>query len=446
MADIPQRKHKFSPLGDLADFGERPLEMLHQMVLEYPAIVRIRLAHLPYYVVNTPDTVTEVLQRRARDYRKEPYFMTIARDMLISDDNLFTSDDDAWLKRRRLMQPTFHRKIIADWTRLIQEKVAQLAAEWEPHVDIDMEEAMMDVTMSIIGHTMLSRDILKDEPHLYEAFEFASKRTIERAMNVGQRLIPLWVPTATNHHFKASLESIRELFEEAITERQQMAVDERPSDLLTLLLAAQDDETGFALSREELMDELFGIVDAGHETSSVALAWLFYELATDPAIQERLCAELAEVWAAEEVTAEMVMGLPYLTAVINETLRRYPSAYTTTRQSIVETEIDGHPIPAKMQILINIYGLHHHPDYWQEPLKFDPERWERDEIHKNAFIPFLIGPRKCIGEPLAQLEMRLTVIELLRRYRVVSSERSSTLVAQFTLRSKDGIWVELEPR
>ena len=443
---IPKRAHTANPLGDLLDFQKRPLAMLLEMAREYPALLRIRFAHLPHFVANDPATIGDVLQKRARDYHKEPRFMAIARDLLNSDDNLFTSDADPWLKRRRLMQPSFHRKIIAAWTTLIQQEAITFADSWQTMCDIDMEHGMMDITMAVIGQTMLSRAILKDYPQLHQAFSVTTERTIARTTSIVDGIVPIWVPTAKNRAFHEAIEIIRGIFATAIAERQLLPDAERPHDLLTLLLAARDDETGFTLNNEQLMDELYGIVDAGHETSSVALAWLLYELAANPAVQNKLCAEFAAVWAAETVTAEMVMGLPYLTAVINETLRRYPSAYATTRQAITETEITGEPIAAKTRVLVNIYGVHHHPDYWQDPMRFDPDRWQRDEIHKNSFIPFLIGPRKCIGEPLAQLEMRLVVLEVLRRYQIMPATRSSTLTTQFTLRSDDGIWVQLHTR
>jgi cytochrome P450 len=299
---------------------------------------------------------------------------------------------------------------------------------------------MMEVTMGIIGKSMLSRDILADHPDLYTAFLVASEHIINRATTLSGRITPLFLPTTRNRAFKESLATIHGLLEEAVRERQAIPPHERPADLLTMLIAGRDEESGFTLTTGQLMDELYGIVTAGHETTSLALAALFYELARDDRATEKVLAELDTLLEGRLPTSDDLPALPYLQATIDEALRRYPSAYITTRQAIEADELLGYPIPAGATIIINIYGLHHHNDYWHEPFSFDPARWGRDTINRDAFLPFGAGPRKCIGEPLARLEMALIAATILQRYRFQGT-RPVTLRARFTLRAEDGIWL-----
>ncbi len=438
---MPRRRNSDFLLGDLRDFQTQPLPMLLDMAPSYGPVVMTRFAHVPQVVVTDPDAALHVLQRNSRNFQKEQNFMDVARQVLLSGDDLFTSDGDAWLKRRRLMQPAFHRKVISAFGALIVDAIGQRLARWTIDTPLNMEQEMMDVTMSIIGQAMLSRNILDDHPQLYHAFETVSGFVIDKATNPALRFTPNFLPTARNRAFHSALGVIRSTLSEVIDERRTLPDEDQPHDLLTLLLAGRDDESNFVLQPAQLMDELFGIVTAGHETTSVTLAWLFYELANHPELVERLRRELDRVLHGRAPTPEDLPNLPLLAGTVNEALRRYPAAYVTTRQSIGADEIGGYPIAPKTTILVNIYGLHHRADLWRDPMLFDPDRWRSDEITPGAFLAFGDGPRKCIGEPLARLEMALITAALVWRFDLRRHSRPSTLQARFTLRSQDGVWL-----
>jgi cytochrome P450 len=217
-----------------------------------------------------------------------------------------------------------------------------------------------------------------------------------------------------------------------------------------MLMASEDEESGATLATEQLMDEMFGIVTAGHETSSITLALMFKALAENPAVEAGVHAELDAVLNGRTPTVADLPHLPYLGQVVNETMRRYPAAYLATRESIEEDDVLGYKIPAKSMLILNIYGLHHQYDYWQEPLAFNPDRFSAENtphINKFAFIPFGEGPRKCIGEPLARLEMQLIAAAIAQRYRLCPDpNRPAQVTARFTLHSVDGVWMLPERR
>ena len=372
--------------------------------------------------------------------------MNITRLALQTKDNLFTSDGEIWLKQRRLMQATFHRQQVSRFAEVITKETVQALDHWSSERSFDLEAAMMDITMNIIGRTMLNIDILRDHPQLYHAFTTVSTYIADRASNPAAPL--LYALNGRTREFHKALTMTRTMLKQAIDQR--LASGDHPGDLLDMLMMARDEEDGSRMSTAKLMDELFGIVSAGHETSSITLAWLFHSLAAHPESEAKVHAELDQVLGDRLPTVADLPNLPYLKQVIDETLRRYPAAYVSTRQSIAADEIAGYSIPAKSIILINIYGLHHHPAYWADPERFDPDRFalaHADAINRQAYLPFLLGPRKCIGEPLAYLEMQLIAATIAQRFRLhPDPARPAKLVTKFTLRAADGLWMQPELR
>ena len=438
----PRRQRRPHLLGDLADFRTDALGLMLDLARNYGPVTQLRFGPAPVYALTDPAALHHVLQSNNRNYRKEQNFMNITRLALATKDNLFTSDGESWLKQRRLMQPTFHRQQVSRFAEVITEETVQALHRWSSAQSLDLEAAMMDITMNVIGRTMLNIDILRDHPQLYHAFTTVSTYIADRASNPAAPL--LYAFNGRTREFQKALAVSRTMLKQAIDQR--LASGDHPGDLLDLLLMARDEEDGSQMSTAKLMDELFGIVSAGHETSSITLAWLFHSLAAHPAIEAKVHAELDRVLGERLPTVADLPNLPYLKQVIDETLRRYPAAYVSTRQSIAADEVAGYTIPAKSIVLINIYGLHHHPRYWSEPDRFNPDRFapvHADVIHRQAYLPFLLGPRKCIGEPLAQLEMQLIAATIAQRFRLrPDPARPAKLVTKFTLRAADGLWMQ----
>jgi cytochrome P450 len=226
--------------------------------------------------------------------------------------------------------------------------------------------------------------------------------------------------------------------------------EEQEDDLLSLLLYAQDEETGEGMSDKQLRDELMTLLIAGHETTSNLLSWVFYILSKHPDVRDRLHAELDQVLGGRPPEAGDLRRLSYTKMVLEETLRLYPPAWISNRSSREPDVICGYHIPAKTFIAFSPYVIHRHPDFWPEPETFDPERFAPGEDSarpRYAYIPFGGGPHLCIGRDFAMMEATLVVATVLQHVdlRLVpgTAVRSQALA---TLRPRDGLPMLLTPR
>lgn len=432
--------------GHFQTFQKTPLSFLEEVSRQGP-LVEVQMGPVVQYFVTHPDYALHILQGNQKNYRKEQHFMKIARTALVGKDNLFTSDGAFWLRQRRIMQPAFHRHVLLHLGDSIAAEAQRYVSRWvtqSKETSVNVEEGMMNLTMQIIGRTMFNVDMEKGQhANLHHFFTFIGDHIVARAFNMFHP--PLWVPVMGNSEFKRSVQTVADTIRGIVAERSTMETP--PGDLLDMLLAAQDDE-GNQLTEEQLLDAMMGIVFAGHETTALTMSWASYLLATHPEIQLALQHEVDTVVGKRPVTTDDLNNLPLNRAVMMETMRLYPAAWITTRESVDADTIDGYPLPQKSLILINIYGLHHSPDYWENPDTFNPYRFIGEATYpKGSYLPFGAGPRKCIGEPLAIMEGQLILATLMQQATVrLDDNHQVAPFPQFTLRSKEGVWVNLEPR
>jgi cytochrome P450 len=204
------------------------------------------------------------------------------------------------------------------------------------------------------------------------------------------------------------------------------------------------------MSDRQLRDEIMTMFLAGHETTAVTLAWTWYLLGQHPSIEARLCTEMDSVLQGRSPTADDVPKLTYCGNVIREALRLFPPAYLIGRKAIEPVEIQGVLIPRGTNVLMSQWVVHRDQRWFSRPTEFLPDRWSDPavrELPRYAFFPFGGGPRACIGNQFAMLEMVLVLAHLVPRYRV-SLCPSQTVVPRpsVTLRPRDGIRVTIQPR
>jgi cytochrome P450 len=413
--DIPLFTHpqQWPLLNDFPAYLRDPLAFW-LLVGRTAPLVTVRLTALRHFVVATaPDFIQHMMQSKPKLYVREPFTMDNHRAGREAY-SFNTKDWEEWLWRRRLMQPAFHKEQLAQFGAVMVEEARNIAQEWGD--SIQLEAAMRTLTMRIIGRTMFSFEFGDEMPSLQKAYDVWGKYIFIRA-SLGLR-IPIWLPLPLNRQTQQGIQKRQEVLQGILMSRFERQTPHH--DLLDMLINAKLEE-GQTFSREQLIHELDGMVFAGHDTTAITLTWIFYHLAQNPTIEAKLLAEIEAVLGSRPPTLADIDHMPYTLMVIQEALRLYPPVYVTVRENLEADTWQGYHLPPHSSILVNIYGLHRSPDQWAFPNEFNPENFSpqhSQQRHKYAFIPFILGPRKCMGDSFALMEMQLLIPTLLQRVRL----------------------------
>jgi enediyne biosynthesis protein E7 len=248
--------------------------------------------------------------------------------------------------------------------------------------------------------------------------------------------------------FAYKFRSLTKLVAQLIARRRAEAQEH--FDYLAMLMSARDKDSGQPMGERELIDEVMTLIVAGHETTASALNWTWYLLSQHPQAQARLHAEIDAAAAVPAPNLQQMEALTYTQQVINEALRLYPPGWLLSRRTIEADVLGGYPVAAGTDVLLPLYLLHRHPQFWQEPEKFRPERFAPEHEAQRprfAYMPFAAGPRHCIGETFALYEMLMHLYKVARRYRLIHvPDRPLELEAQINLRTRYPLHMRLEAR
>ncbi len=383
------------------------------------------------YVIHHPDDIKRVLVSNHRNYTKG---MGLDRVKILLGKGIMTSEGELWRRQRYMMQPYFHRRVIAGFAAMIGAANARVVARWEAPAraaePVNLTEEMSELTLDIVLRSIFGRDL----PQLAAAFEVVTREP------------------ARNLQFAYKFRGLTRLVAEVIQRRR--AQHEEHFDYVGMLMSARDKETGDAMSERELIDEIMTLVVAGHETTASALNWTWYLLSQHPAVEARLHTEIdaAAERAADGAapTLEQMDALIYTQQIVNEALRLYPPGWLLSRRTIDPDRLGGYRIPAAANVLLPLYLLHRHPRFWKDPDVFWPERFapEHDaERPRFAYMPFAAGPRHCIGETFALYEMLMHLYLVARHYRLAYvPDKPLELEAQINLRTRHPLYMRLERR
>ena len=339
-------------------------------------------------------------------------------ELSILGDGLLTSDGDFWRRQRRLAQPAFHRERVENYAKTMVSYTERMLEDWKVGEERDVHRDMMGLTLEIVAKTLVDADIAGDAEKVGEALGEIMAHFSDQGSGVFLRMIPDSVPTPSNLRFRRANKRLEEFIYGIIEKRRRSGRD--TGDLLSMLLHARD-EDGSRMSDKQLRDELMTIVMAGHETTAIALSWTFYLLGKHPEVEEKLCSELEATLDGRPPTVEDLPRLSYTDAVIKESMRLYPPAWAIGREALEDCEIGGFHVPAKTQLFISQYVVHHDPRYFENPEAFAPERWADDlekRLPKFAYFPFGGGPRLCIGQSFARMEAALLLATIVQNFRL----------------------------
>lgn len=437
--------------GNLLDYTRDHLGFLTWCAREYGDVTRLRFVNVPVYLLNHPDHIEYVLVRNNRNFIK-------SRGERVSlgflGQGLLTSEGSFWRRQRRLAQPAFHRERVAAYGEVMVESAERMVATWRDGEARDVHRYMMRLTLEIVAKTLFGVPL---QPAEFEEIGGALAVIVERFTGRGGVFfqIPERIPTPGNLRFKRALATLDALIYGIIQGRRVNGeangeeADDR-GDLLSMLLAARDEETGEGMGDKQLRDEVMTIFLAGHETTANALSWTWRLLARHPDIENRLHDELEEVLAGRLPAIGDLSRLKYTDAILKESLRLYPPAWAFGREAVENCEIGGYHVPAGTQLLMSQWVMHRDPRYYEDPLEFRPERWldgSTNMLPKYAYFPFGGGPRLCIGQSFAKMEAILLLTTIARgfRLRTAPGERV-TPQPSITLRPENGMWMVLQKR
>jgi cytochrome P450 len=378
-------------------------------------IIAGRLLWRRRFIINEPNAIRHVLLDNAANYRKSELTRRLLEPGL--GRGLLTSEGETWRRHRRIMAPAFDRRSIEGYAPIITAVTSELLARWDALAnssEVDMGAAMMHTTLHIISRTMFSAN--SDE-----IVDIVERGVAQYQSRVRPNLLDLlglpdWF-TALFSHRRRSTGAFDE-FDKAVDQlisRRAHAGSGQPSDLLGRLVAARDADTQGGMTPKEVRDEVVTVFMAGHETTAQALTWSWYLLSLHPSVEAKLRDELTTVLHGRMPHYEDIPNLRYTRMVIEESMRLYPPAHTMARQPIAPDYILGHRIPAGALILIVPWLLHRKCSLWDEPHRFNPDRFE-NEPSRFSYIPFGAGQRICIGAAFAMTEAILILATLAQHY------------------------------
>ena len=427
-------------LGSAMTARRNVLELIPELAVRQPMVSGT--LGIRWHMVMDPEALKRVLKDRVEDYPKSTVTRMILEPAI--GDSLFVAEGAQWRWQRLAAAPAFaarHVEALAPvMTAAAETSAARIAAAPQP---FDAFEEMVAATFEVISDVTFSGDEGFDRDAVHHAIDryIASTARVSVLDVLGA---PPWVPRPGRLVSGGALRRTKAIADRAIADRARRG-PRLPPDLLDLLRAGVDPETGRSMNPAELRDNLLTFIVAGHETTALTLAWALYLVAFDPAVQDRAAAEVAGM---DRITAADLPRLPYVQQIVQETLRLYPPAAFLSRTARRADTLGGREVRPGDTVMLPIYALHRHRLLWDDPDRFDPDRFapgvDRDRF---AFLPFGGGPRICIGANFALQEAAIILGTLLARFRFETVPGRVPYPRMIlTLRPQGGVWLRATPR
>ncbi|MFB9596625.1 cytochrome P450 [Saccharothrix longispora] len=377
-------------------------------------IVRVDLGTMRTYFVTNPRLVHELLVTKGSSFRKGALF---DKFQPIFGNGLATSNGAFHRRQRRMVRPAFSGERLALHAGTMARAAAGLTATWRPGEVRAVEEDAQALAVTVVGEALFSTEM--GERAVEEV-----RRSIFTVLKHGmvRAVSPSFVeklPLRGNREFDGAIRRLRRIVLDVVRGWREDGVDR--GDLLSMLLMAQDADTGAGMSDEQVHDEVMTLLVGGIETTALALAWTFHELAGHPAVERRVHAEVDEVLGGRTPTFADTGKLTYLNQVVDEVLRKYP-VWFLMRRALAPVELGGVVLPEGAEVIFSPHALHHDPASFEDPHRFDPDRWSPERaatIPKGAFVPFGLGARQCVGNLFARTEILVIAATVAARWRLV---------------------------
>jgi cytochrome P450 len=396
------------------------LGLMTQAAEEYGDAVRVVIGPKTLYIFNHPATAKHVLADNAANYHKGIGLVQARRAL---GDGLLTSEGELWRKQRRTIQPVFQHKRIATQAQLVAGEAAKLVARLRAHEDgepVDVLHEMTGLTLGILGQSLLDADLAAFDS-VGGSFEAVQDQAMFEMVTLS--MLPSWIPLPKQVRFRKARKELKRVVDHLVNERTARLGPDGGGgdDVLSRLIASTRRESDARVGEQRLRDELVTLLLAGHETTASTLGWTCHLLDRHPEVAERVRAEAISVLGDRQPEYDDLKRLTYTTMVIEEVMRLYPPVWILPRQAQGDDEVGGYHVPAGSDVLVCPYTLHRHPEFWDQPAKFDPKRFDpasTADRSRYAYIPFGAGPRFCVGSSLGMMEAVFVTAMLARDLRL----------------------------
>ena len=395
----------------------------------------------PLVAVFSPDGIRDVLGRNDAFSERCIVHEEVRH---AAGDSLFVLPNEQWRPRKRALQPVFTKQNVRSFGGHMSRAAQAFVDRWREGGEVDLDVESRRMTMQSLGRSVLGIDLNESANVIAEHMHVASSYTADRALRPVRA--PRWLPTPARRRVRAAVGSMRKVTSDILKACRDDPTRDAP--LVHALIAATDPETGQPISHDDISNDLLIFILAGHDTTATALTYALWALGHHPDVQDRVAAEAAAI-GDRELTPEDVSRLGYTVQVLHEALRLCPPAAGVGRMAVRDIAVDGYRVEAGSLLAVGIYALHRDPAIWDDPLRFDPDRFspenskDRDRWH---FVPFAGGARSCIGEHFARLETTLALATIIRALEIDSLDEDFPVDVPFTTVARGPIRARVRAR
>lgn len=381
--------------------------------LEYGDIYEANVIRFNIAVITHPDYIKQVLVSNKKNYVKSDNYEILK---LALGNGLLTSEGEFWKKQRKIAQPAFYKDSLVGFVQTMETATLQLIERYKKNVHTNSDIGLLfnALTLEIVANCLFGTELSDRQHEIHHAVNYANEYLTKKIMTPFYP--PFWFPTPSTLQFRKNRKEIDKIIFGIINKRQERA-DTTSKDLLAMLMHTKDEDTGETMSTQQLRDEVITLFVAGHETTANALTWALYLLTKNPDKLQKLQEEVDRVLANQFINLNNLQELVYTQQVVDEAMRLYPPAWTVSRKALNPDIIGDYQIPKDTLVSINVFGMHRHPDFWEQPNDFVPERFApelKKQIPKLAYMPFGAGQRMCIGNNFALMEMKIVLALLVK--------------------------------
>lgn len=408
----------------------------------------VKMPNFDLYVINDTKEVKRMMVDEVREFPKSAFLHELLSPLL--GESIFTTNGEVWKKQRELLRPSFEMTRINKVFNLMSEAVADMMdrfSKYPNHAVIEVDEAMTFITADVIFRTIMSSKLDEEKgKKILNAFVTFQEQSVHTAMRRMFRF-PKWLSYVLGDRKRAKAgDVIRQVLSDIIKPRYDMADNVEFEDILGSLLLVVDADTNKRFSFEEILDQVAMLFLAGHETTASSLTWTLYLLSLYPKEQEKAYEEITQVLQGGAIEISHLRQFKYLTNIFKESLRLYPPVGFFAREAKKDTQVRDKLIKKGSGVVIAPWLIHRHEEFWTNPHGFNPSRFE-GEYKKDAYLPFGVGERICIGQGFAMQEAILILANILKTYKLELEEGFvPDVVGRLTVRSANGMRIKFSKR